>query len=96
MLANAKNSQDPDVILRTKETKEEVYKQILRYLRIEGFPTEVDPSSKEVSINDLVYATISPILDDFIYGTEYNNVQLVREKKIVSTDGETGGTGNLL
>lgn len=96
MLANAKNSQDPDVILRTKETKEEVYKQILRYLRIEGFPTEVDPSSKEVNINDLVYATISPILDDFIYGTEYNNVQLVREKEIVPTDGGTGGTGNLL
>lgn len=49
---NAKDSQGPDVI--SKETKEEVYKQILRYLRIE-----------EVNINDLVSPTIGPILDDF-------------------------------
>jgi hypothetical protein len=81
-----------DHILESNDTKDEVYKEITRYLRVEGFPTEADPEFKESNINHLVYATISPILDDFIRMTGRKNLQLRSEKEIVSTDGETGGT----
>lgn len=87
LLANAKYG--PDAWLTTKM---KVYDQIVQYLRVEGYPTETDPDFKEASINDLVYATISPILDDFIRMTGRESIRLRREKEIVSEDGETGGT----
>lgn len=89
MLANANEGESPDAILTTKE---KVYDHILEYLQIEGYPTEGDPDFKESNINHLVYATISPILRDFICRTGRVTVQLRSEKEIVSTDGETGGT----
>ncbi|KAF8426551.1 hypothetical protein EV426DRAFT_702153 [Tirmania nivea] len=49
------------------------------------------PDFKEAGINDMVYATISPILYDFIRMTGRESIRLRREKKITSTDGETGG-----
>ena len=71
------------------ETKRKVYEQIVRYLRIEGEPTEADPDFKAGNINHLVFAIISPILEKFALTTGRNVV--LGEKEIVSTDGETGG-----
>jgi hypothetical protein len=92
MLANQKymlEGEIPDSMLKTKE---EVYKEIVRYLQIAGYPTEADPDFKEGNIGHLVYATISPILSEFIRMTGRKSIQLRSEKEIVSTDGETGGT----
>lgn len=89
MLAIANQGESPDDILMTKE---KVYDRILEYLQIEGYPAEGDPDFKESNINHLVYATITPILSDFIHKTGRVTVQLRSEKEIVSTDGETGGT----
>ncbi|KAF8470851.1 hypothetical protein BDZ91DRAFT_791810 [Kalaharituber pfeilii] len=74
------------------ETKEEVYKEIKRFLRIAGTPTEDDPSVNESSINHLVYAIISPIFERYIETTGRENVQAQFEREIISIDGETGGT----
>ncbi|KAF8538492.1 hypothetical protein BDD12DRAFT_842333 [Trichophaea hybrida] len=63
-----------------------------QYLQIEGYPTKGDPDFKESNINHLVYATISPILCDFIRKTGRATVQLRSEKENISTDGQTGGT----
>lgn len=46
-------------------TKEEVYKRIVRYIDLEGYPTELNPDFNEANIGDLVYATIEPILTVF-------------------------------
>ncbi|CCX04283.1 Protein of unknown function [Pyronema omphalodes CBS 100304] len=54
MLAEAKYSLDgegPDAILKTKK---DVYNQIVRYLDIEGYPTEADAELKEANISDLL------------------------------------------
>ncbi|KAF8435259.1 hypothetical protein BGX38DRAFT_1145658 [Terfezia claveryi] len=77
--------------LSLDEMKEEVYKEIVRYLRIEGSPTEANSDFKEANINHLVYAIISPILESFILRTGRENVKLLAEKKIFSKDSETGG-----
>ena len=79
---------DSDTVLKVKE---KVFDNILDYLTIEGYPTEADPDFKESNINHLVYATISPLLSDFIHRTGRSSIQLRSEKEIVSTDGETGG-----
>ena len=74
------------------KTKERIYDNIVEYLVIEGYPTEGDPDFKEGNVNDLVYGIIGPILGSFIHMTGHKSIQLRREKEIVSTDGETGGT----
>jgi len=74
-----------------KATKEEVYKQIALYLRIEGFPIESTPGFKEPNINDLVLFIIAPILDDFKSRTGRSKLRLFREKQIVTEDSGTGG-----
>jgi len=76
---------DLDAVL---ETKEEVYKQIVRYIKIEGYPTEGNPRFKEANINDLVYATIHPILFDFACKTG-RKLRLEREREVVSSDSDT-------
>ncbi|KAI5803265.1 hypothetical protein DFH27DRAFT_44381 [Peziza echinospora] len=89
MLANANKGENPDSML---ETKGMVYEQLVRHLEVEGFPTEADPDFKESNINHLVYATISPILQNFIRKTGRKTLRLRSEKELVSPDGETGGT----
>lgn len=64
----------------------------MEFLDVENYPTEVDPDFKEANINDLVYGIISTILFDFRRITGRSSVKLHREKEIVSTDSETGGT----
>ena len=50
----------PDSI---KATKDEVYKQIVRYLKVEGYPMGSNADFKEASVNDLVLLIISPIIE---------------------------------
>lgn len=69
-----------DAILATKG---KVYNGIVQSLTIEGYPMEGDPDFKESNINRLVYATIGPILSDFISKTGRLAVQLWCEKEIV-------------
>jgi len=66
-----------------RSTKEEVYKQIVRYLRIEG---HYWVASTEANISDLVYAIISPIIDDFICKTGRDTVYLYRERQPIFVD----------
>ena len=79
---------DSDTISKTKD---KVYEQILGYLEIECYPSEADANFKESNMNDLVYATISPILIDFKHTMGRNSIQLLREKEIIATDSQTGG-----
>ncbi|RPB15816.1 hypothetical protein P167DRAFT_542534 [Morchella conica CCBAS932] len=91
MLANAKYSLGGGCLDAILKTKEKVYDGIVEHLEIEGYPTEANPDFKEANISDLVYITLHPILFDFKRKTG-RTVRLLREKEIVSTDGETGGT----
>jgi len=74
----------------SKAIKKRVYRRILEYIEIEGYPTEASASFKESNVSDLVYSIISPILSDFRRKTG-RKLRLEREKEIISTDGETGG-----
>ncbi|KAF8458055.1 hypothetical protein BGX38DRAFT_1265349 [Terfezia claveryi] len=67
-------------------TKEEVYKEIKRFLRI----AEEDPDIKEASINHLVYGVVSPVLEYYIDTTGRETVQLRSEKELLSTDDDPG------
>ena len=71
--------------------RKRLYRDITRYIRVEGYPTEVEPTFKESSITHLVFATICPIIDDFIRMTGRKILRLRSEKEILSRDGETGG-----
>ena len=73
------------------KTKEKVFDHITEYLDVAGYPTEAVPDFKEASIGHLVYATIAPILRDFIRRTKCESMKLRFEKEIVATDGATGG-----
>jgi hypothetical protein len=93
MLANANKAKlDKGERQGTMKTKRKVYRELVRYLLVEGYPTEADPDFKEANINHLVYATISPILEKFILTTGRKTLRLRSDKEIVSTDGETGAT----
>ena len=74
-----------------KATKDEVYKQIVRYLKIEGHPMGSNADFNEASVNDLVLLIISPNIEAFIDTTGRCKVRLLGEKQIVSEDGQTGG-----
>jgi len=71
-----------------KSTKEEVYKQLVRYLRIEA---HYWISGTEVNISDLVYAIISPILNDFICKTGRDTVYLERERGVAFVECNSEG-----
>ncbi|RPB18657.1 hypothetical protein L211DRAFT_901726, partial [Terfezia boudieri ATCC MYA-4762] len=73
---NAENSIEAETILKADDTKEEVYREITRYIRVEGYPTEAERTFKESSITHLVFATIYPIIDDFIHKTRRKNLRL--------------------
>ncbi|KAF8422719.1 hypothetical protein EV426DRAFT_702533 [Tirmania nivea] len=77
-------------MLKPSETKEEVYKELLRYIQDGGDFTEVELTFKETNITHLVYMTLCLIVDNFIQSTG-RKLRLRTEKEIVSTDGETGG-----
>ncbi|KAF8429547.1 hypothetical protein EV426DRAFT_713466 [Tirmania nivea] len=53
--------------------------------------TQSRASFKEANINDLVNTAISPIVDDVKVITGHNELRLIREREIVSTDDEMGG-----
>jgi hypothetical protein len=75
-----------------KATKEKVFRNIVDYLEVEGYPSESRSDFKEANISDLVYATMVPILADFKRQTRFAVHFQRKEKEIVSVDSETGGT----
>jgi len=76
-----------DSVLKTKEM---VYEQIVDHILIEGYSTEAETYFKEANVNDLVYAIIKPIIVNFVRKSGRKGIQLLREKEIVSVDGEVG------
>lgn len=65
MLANENDNLDGEVgdsILRTEEV---VYYNIVKFLDIEGYPTEANESFKEANVSDLVYSIKSPSIFEF-------------------------------
>ncbi|KAF8453423.1 hypothetical protein BGX38DRAFT_1298016 [Terfezia claveryi] len=76
--------------LDMNEMKEKVYRPILEYIDMEGYPTEASIGYKEAKISDLVLYTIGPILSDFKRKTR-RKIRLEREKEIISVDEKTGG-----
>jgi len=83
IMANAQYSVAADA---RKETKERVYRHIVEYLQIGGYPT-----FEENDVHDLVLYIIGPVLFDFISMTGRDSIQLSREKEIISVDAQTGG-----
>jgi len=67
-------------------TKEKVHENIVDYLVVEGYPEDDNPNFKESSLNDLVSATIIPVIASFIRRMGQTTIQLSREKVIVSED----------
>ena len=63
-----------------------VYKDMLRFIRIEGYSGALN--KKEASINDLIYITIGPCIDDVMRETER---RLIREKEVTGVDKDTDG-----
>jgi len=61
MLEQGSSILEPDVITKPKET---VYSQLVRHVAVEGYPAG-NNEYKETSMNDLVYAMISPIIYKF-------------------------------
>ncbi|RPB23699.1 hypothetical protein L211DRAFT_879953 [Terfezia boudieri ATCC MYA-4762] len=49
--------------------KKKVYDNLVRYLEIEGYPSEANPDFKEANITDLVLFAIYPILRCFKHDT---------------------------
>ncbi|KAF8466159.1 hypothetical protein BDZ91DRAFT_725638 [Kalaharituber pfeilii] len=73
-----------------KTVKDEVYKQIVRYLDVEVHPLD-RANFMESNVNDLVLLIILPIIQEFKRKTGRKTVKLFREKQIISTDLQTGG-----
>ncbi|KAI5839542.1 hypothetical protein DFP73DRAFT_208344 [Morchella snyderi] len=90
MLAEAQHRLEEEKAF-LKKIKKRVYHRIVEFLETEGYPTEANPNFKEASINDLVFATIVPIIAAFRRTTGRNNIRLEREKQIISTDSVTAG-----
>ncbi|KAI5792692.1 hypothetical protein FPQ18DRAFT_17147 [Pyronema domesticum] len=88
MLANAQYSVEADAI---KETKERVYRRIVEYLNVEGYPDDANPDFKEANVSDLIYSIIGPSIYFMRKKTECM-IRLAREKEIISIDNEAGGT----
>lgn len=83
MLALAEYKEGSEVVMKIKK---EVYREVVRYLRVEGHETLMESNT-----NDLVLFIIVPTIDEFIEQTGRDMVRLFREKQVVSEDGETGG-----
>ncbi|RPA93666.1 hypothetical protein L873DRAFT_1511851 [Choiromyces venosus 120613-1] len=94
VLLSARNLEgvDADVILKAKE---EVYKQIIQYIKVEGYPRGDSTDFNKANLDDLVYSIISPILEDFMHKTG-RKIRLERDEEIISTNNETGGMGEFV
>ncbi|KAG0131727.1 hypothetical protein HOY82DRAFT_559295 [Tuber indicum] len=73
-----------------QQAKEKVFNNLVEFIEVEGYPTESDEDFKEANVNDLVLLTIFPILAAFRRKTG-RQLELIREKEIISTYSETGG-----
>jgi len=73
-----------------KEIKERVYDHITEYLDTQGYPSESVGTFKEANVNDLVLFILSAIVYK-VRSKTGRDISIIREKEIVSVDGETGG-----
>ncbi|KAF8427484.1 hypothetical protein EV426DRAFT_715056 [Tirmania nivea] len=97
MLNSTFKGLEPDAMSKTKEL---VFDLLTRHILIEGYPGN-NTDYTEASINDLVYAIINPVISDFILCQKKQQagremISLLREKEVISVDGETGGKEEFL
>jgi len=76
-----------------QEAKRQVYKAILQYLDLEGYPTETNPDYNGNNVRDLVLYILGPLVSYFKRNHVQvgRNIRLRREKQIVFADDETSG-----
>lgn len=67
--------------------KNEVYEEIIRYIRVFGIPKDWDPTFNEISLLHLFYAVITPIIDTYIRETDGGDIRL----QVGPQDGGTMG-----
>ncbi|KAG0125362.1 pyridoxal phosphate-dependent transferase [Tuber indicum] len=72
------------------EVKREIYRGLVGYIEVGGYPTEAAPDFKVAKIHDLVAFTIVPIIREFRRKTN-RMLHMSREKAITSTDSSTSG-----
>lgn len=77
------DKEDTEII---KSIKNEVYKGLVRCLRVEGHEMLMD-----TNVNDLVLFIIIPTIDEFMQRAGRNDIQLFRKKQLMAEDEETGG-----
>ncbi|KAG0137009.1 hypothetical protein HOY82DRAFT_651127 [Tuber indicum] len=77
----------PDAILKVKG---QVYENLVGFLEVVGYPTDVNLNFNEVNINDMVGRTIYPVLVQFKRET-MRELYLTRERLITSKDSRTSG-----
>ena len=69
--------------------KDEIFQNIAKFIEGEGYPGDhVD--FMEANVHDLVYTIVNPVLVAVRRATK-RKLRLCREKRIVSTDAQTGG-----
>ena len=73
-----------------KEIKERGYDHITEYLDAQGYPSESVGTFKEANVNDLVLFILGAIVYKVRRKTG-RDISIMREKELVSVDGETGG-----
>ena len=77
-------------VKKLDKLKGKVYKRIVEFLSVEGYPEEATLYFKEANVNDLVYSIISPVIH-FMQQETGHKLRLTREKEIASIDDLTGG-----
>ena len=70
------------------QTRDEVRRQIVKFLDVEGFPG-IDYETKEANINNIVYAILSTIVYDVRKNTGRTQLHIHREASIVGIRGVT-------
>ncbi|KAG0124740.1 pyridoxal phosphate-dependent transferase [Tuber indicum] len=87
ILEGKRGSLGPDSLLKLKR---KIYQNLVDNIESGGYPTEADADFKEADINDIVAATIRPVIAQFRRETK-RDLHLAREKEITSKDFSTGG-----
>ncbi|KAG0132797.1 hypothetical protein HOY82DRAFT_285272 [Tuber indicum] len=78
-----------DSILKVKM---KIYQNLVDYIEAGGYPTEADADFKEANINDIVAATIYPIIAQFKRETK-RGLHVSREKEIIGTSEDPRTSG---
>ncbi|KAF8419541.1 hypothetical protein EV426DRAFT_676743 [Tirmania nivea] len=71
------------------EIKQRVYDNLIDYIDAEDYPSDAMANFNEANINDLVYATIVPIIPGFRRKTCRKSLQLQKEREIIAVGSES-------